>query len=37
MNIKSRKEYNRIEVWFTGQDSKPLEKEDRINLTMAIK
>ena len=30
-------EYNEIEVWFTDQNSKPLEIEDRINLTMAIK
>ena len=28
---------NGIEVWFTDQNSKPLEIEDRINLTMAIK
>ena len=26
-----------IEVWFTDQSSQPLETEDRINLTMAIK
>ena len=30
-------EYNEIEVWFTDQNSKPLEKEDTINLTMVIK
>ena len=30
-------EYNKIEVWFTEQNSKPLEIEDRINLTMVIK
>ena len=30
-------EYNEIEVWFTDQNSKPLEIEDRINLTMVIK
>ena len=30
-------EYNEIEVWFTDQISKPLEIEDRINLTMIIK
>ena len=30
-------EYNEIEVWFTDQNSKSLEKEDRINLTMVIK
>ena len=29
-------EYNEIEVWFTDQSSKPLELEDRINLTMVI-
>ena len=30
-------EYNEIEVWFTDQNSKPLEIEGRINLTMVIK
>ena len=31
-------EYNEIEVWFSDQNSnKPLELEDRINLTMVIK
>ena len=30
-------EYDKIEVWFTDQNSKPLEMEDRINLTMVIK
>ena len=30
-------EYNEIEVWFTDQNSKPLEIEDRINSTMVIK
>ena len=30
-------EYNEIEVWFTDQNSKPLEIEDRINLTIVIK
>ena len=30
-------EYNEIKVWFTDQNSQPLEMEDRINLTMAIK
>ena len=30
-------EYNEIEVRFTDQTSKPLEIEDRINLTMVIK
>ena len=30
-------EYNEIIVWFTDQNSKLLEMEDRINLTMAIK
>ena len=30
-------EYGEIEVWFTDQKSKPLEMEDRINLTMVIK
>ena len=30
-------EYNGIEGWFTNQNSKPLEIEDRINLTMVVK
>ena len=30
-------EYNEIEVWFTDQNSQPLEIEDRINLTLVIK
>ena len=30
-------EYNEIKVWFNDQNSKPLEMEDRINLTMLIK
>ena len=30
-------EYAEIIVWFTDQNSKPLEIEDRINLTMVIK
>ena len=30
-------EYDEILVWFTDQNSKPLEIENRINLTMAIK
>ena len=29
--------YDEIVVWFTDQNSKPLEIEDRINLTMVIK
>ena len=29
--------YDEIKVWFTDQNSKPLEIEDRINLTMVIK
>ena len=29
-------EYDEIKVWFTDQNSKPLEMEDRINLTMVI-
>ena len=27
---------NEIKVWFTNQNSQPLEIEDRINLTMVI-
>ena len=30
-------EYDKIKVWFSDQNSQPLEIEDRINLTMAIK
>ena len=30
-------EYDEIEVWFTDQNSQPLEIEDKINLTMVIK
>ena len=30
-------EYDEIVVWFTDQNNKPLEIEDRINLTMVIK
>ena len=30
-------EYDNVVVWFTDQNSKPLEIEDRINLTMVIK
>ena len=28
--------YRNIEVWFTDQNSQPLEMEDRINLTLVI-
>ena len=30
-------EYNEIEVWFTDQNSQPLEIKHRINLTMVMK
>ena len=30
-------EYDEIKVWFTDQNSQPLEIEDRINLTIVIK
>ena len=30
-------EYHEMIMWFTDQNSKPLEIEDRINLTMVIK
>ena len=30
-------EYEEIKVWFTDQNSQPLEIEDRISLTMIIK
>ena len=29
-------EFPYIEVWFTDQDSKPLEIEDKINITLVI-
>ena len=29
-------EFSYIEVWFTDQNSKPLEIEDKINITLAI-
>ena len=32
-----KSEYDKIKVWFIDQNSKPLEMEDRINLTMVIK
>ena len=30
-------DFQNIEVWFTDQNSQPLEIEDRINLTLVIK
>ena len=32
-----KSEFQDIEVWFTNQNSQPLEIEDRINLTSVIK
>ena len=32
-----KSEYDEIKVWFTDQNSKPLEIEDRINLTLVFK
>ena len=29
--------YNEIKIWFTDQNSQPLQIEDRINLTFVIK
>ena len=34
---KFNSEFQAIEVWFTYQNSQPLEIEDRINLTLVIK
>ena len=34
---KFNSDYDEIKVWFTDQNSKPLEMEDTINLTMVIK
>ena len=31
-----KSEFSYIEVWFTGQNSKPLEIEDKINITLVI-
>ena len=39
-NISSKtfnSEFDEIKVWFTTQNSKPLEIEDVINLTLVIK
>ena len=30
-------EFQKIKIWFTDQTSKPLEVEDRINVTLIIK
>ena len=30
-------EYDKIKVWFTDQNSQPLEMEDRLNLTIVIR
>ena len=32
-----KSEYDEIRIWFTDQNSKPLEIESRINVTMVIK
>ena len=29
-------EFSYIEGWFTGENSKPLEKEDKININLVI-
>ena len=29
-------EFSYVEVWFTGQNSNPLEIEDKINITLVI-
>ena len=34
---KLNSEFQEIKIWFTDQTSKPLEVEDRINLTLIIK
>ena len=34
--IKFNSEFSNIEVWFTAQNSKPLEIEDKINITLVI-
>ena len=30
-------EFQEIKVWFTDQNSKPLEEEDKVNLTLMVK
>ena len=30
-------EFQEVKIWFTGQTSKPLELEDKINVTLIIK
>ena len=30
-------EFHKVKVWFTDQTSKPLELEDKINITLIIK
>ena len=30
-------EFQEGKIWFTGQTSKPLEQEDKINITLIIK
>ena len=32
----TNKEFSSIEVWFTDQNSEPLEIEDKVNLTLII-
>ena len=34
---KFNSEFQAIEIWFTNQNSQPLEIEDTINLTLVIK
>ena len=35
--ITFNSEFQEIKIWFTGQNSQPLEVEDKINLTLVIK
>ena len=34
--ITFHSEFSYIRVWFTDQNSKPLEREDKINITLVI-
>ena len=34
--LKTNSEFSYIEVWFSDQNSKPLEIEDKINITLVI-
>ena len=37
LQTRSNSEFQEIKIWFTDETSKPLEVEDKINLTLIIK